>query len=496
MRDKARCGLIILDGAGLAPEGPANTVSRKTMPQFFDLMDRHPMTRLQACGPAVGLFPGQTGNSEVGHVTIGSGRINQSAIRKIDGAFHDGAWAKSAVWQTVDRDLPFHIVGMASDAGVHAHVNTIVQAARTARDTGLRNINVHIILDGVDSAGGSAPAILQALLAELSATVPEARPGLIMGRKWFTDRSGDLALTDHFIAAVTGALDAQPYSEAALQAHLATAGEHEFPPHFFNGGQPIRAGDTILMTSHRADRAEQATRRLAAVGQCLTLVTIAPEIAAEHIFFPTGALQDGVAQYLAKAGIYPVRIAEQCKFPHVSYFFNGFGDTLGETHICIPGTEGGPEADPRMRIAESVEACLDVINGSSERAFVVNLPNLDQVGHTGSIELCEQAARAVDAGLARIVAAARAANWSLLITADHGNAEVMTDDLGRPFGSHTCNEVPFVVVSNDLGPDVRLKSGMGLENIAATFVQMLGLPTAQSRLSESVFERVFEETRI
>lgn len=482
MSARAKAGLVILDGAGLAAPSPGNVVDRACMPVLFDLFDRCGMVPLRASGHAVGLFDGQAGNSEVGHLTLGMGRTVVSSLVAIDGAYRSGAWEKSPVWRGLRDETAqngrIHILGLVSDAGVHGHWRTIVQAAELAGHSGFSTVVVHPVLDGVDAMRGSGPALLDTLRQALAARVPAARLGVVIGRAWFADRTGNRALARHLVDALLSA-DALPrLDRRQLEGFCRDKSERDFPAHGIDADTRLAPGEAVLVTSHRADRAVQTVEALAACCRVATLTSISPQVPAARVFFPTRSLSGGLAQALRARGIALTRIAENCKFPHVTYFFNGFRQSLGERQVAIPDTPGGPEQNPLMRADETVDACRQVMTSDRETGFVVNIPNLDQVGHSGDVGLCRQAAAAVDWALAALVAQARETGWTLAVTADHGNAERLLDDQGRGFGSHTTNPVPFTIVAADGGQADWAFGAGGLDNVAPTMAALLGVDPA------------------
>lgn len=473
-----KCGLLILDGAGLAPPSSGNVVDRKFMPTLFGLFDQFGMVPLKASGEAVGLFEGDAGNSEVGHLTLGLGRCETAAIVRIDRAFNDGSWGQSPVWELIkarrDGSRPLHVIGLLSDAGVHGHWRTMVRAAQLAERKGESDIVVHPVLDGVDSRPGSAEALFRQLTLELAQCAPLARIGVVIGRKWFADRSGNLALTEFLMDALRRPDHLPKFSPEMLKALFGEGGEHECLPHALGSRVAIDHGDRVLVTSHRADRTAQTVEMLSNRGPVFTLVTVSDSVPGSHVFFPTREVVGGVAEKLNSIGIPIVRIAEKCKFPHVTYFFNGFRKHMGEEQICLPDTIGGPAANPAMRARETADACRATMSVSTNRSFVANIPNLDQVGHCADVPLGQSAAVATDEALSEIVQGARRLGWTLLVTADHGNAETLVDDQGRPFGSHTTNAVPFSIITPD-GSRARYAALEGtLQNVAPTLCELLG----------------------
>ena len=469
-----RALLLILDGAGWAEPGPGNVVSGEHMPFLFECMERQGFAVLEAAGGAVGLEPGQVGNSEAGHVTIGAGRTVPSLLVRIHRASVEGHLAADHGWGVAREAGILHLVGLVSDAGVHGLTRTIVECARAASEAGVAEIRVHPVLDGVDSVAGSARRLLAELEHEL-ASVPGAEFGVVQGRRWFCDRSGDLEVSRVAVAALTGETTAEVYTASLLTAHLAAEGESSFPAHLWPGGRTIGRGEPVLITSHRADRARQVATLLGEHRPLLMLVDPGAGVQADHVFFPQRPLERGLAHELSRHGFASRRIAEKCKFPHVTFFLNGFDAGIEGDGCCIPSIpEAEIRARPEMSIDAVTEALLEVLSSPTERVALVNLANLDQVGHLGNPDAGVRAAKAVDAALERIAVAGRENGWTLLVTADHGNAERVLDEAGEPFGSHTTNPVPFTVLP---APGLRAEwSGKHgtLGNVAASVLLALG----------------------
>ena len=445
-------------------------------------MNKNGYASLSANGLAVGLEEGQVGNSEVGHLTIGAGQVVPSMLRRINEAFLDGTWAGHPIWEQL-ATLPcrdsssLHIIGLLSDAGVHGHWRTIAQAAQIAARTGIQEIVVHPVLDGNDSPAGSAPKLLEDLKNALE-PYAQVRLGLVMGRKWFCDRSGKLELTQKFVDALCGEQTHPTFTPEALHEHLAeVSSEVTFPPHLYPGGRLCGESEPVLHTSHRADRAAQVGQLIAKIRPFFSTISLGGVPIPERVFFETQSLDKGLAFTCKEYGVNPVRIAEQCKFPHVTYFVNGFHETLGEQSICIPSIPDGeiPEK-PEMSVEAIASEIVSTMESEENSAIVANLANLDQVGHTGKVELTKQAAKSVDRSLERIAAVAAARGWTLVLTSDHGNAEQMFDGQGRPLGSHTLNPVPLTVLP---APGKRASwqgKQAGLESVAATYLETLAVP--------------------
>lgn len=483
-----RVALLILDGAGLADANAGNAVTEQTMPTLFRAMGDYGFARLEASGPAVGLDKGEVGNSEVGHLTIGAGYVVPSTLSRIDAAYRDGTWESQGLWTKLAGAKPLHVVGLLSDAGVHGHWRSLVQAATLAARSGVREIVVHAVFDGVDSQAGTAPMLLDSLGSEL-ASIPQARIGVVIGRKWFCDRSGNLELTRVFIDAISGAAPLPLFSAANLDDHLRGASEASFAPHLMPGGRPLQRGETVLITQHRADRAAQVVRLLSQIATVCTLIEIDPAVPSANVFFPTAPLARGLGFELKRRSVRSVRVAESCKFPHVTYFLNGLNKDLEGQPICVTSIpEASIAQNPEMSLQGVVKELEAALRAPENQVVIANIANLDQVGHLGNYGLAAQAASFVDAALGRLLAICREEGWSVLITSDHGNADCVVDREGKPFGSHTAQPVPFTFVP-PAGTVLRWRERAGsLTNIAPTLLTLLDIPVPDY-MSESLLER-------
>ncbi len=483
-----RAALLILDGAGLADPRVGNAVTAETMPTLFDVMSKHGFAKLEASGTAVGLNEGEVGNSEVGHLTIGAGFVVPSTRSRIDAAFRDGTWKAHRLWQKLGNVPRLHILGLLSDAGVHGHWRSLVQSASLAAAAGTGEIMVHPVLDGVDSQAGTAPKLLKALHHELS-QIPRTKTGMIIGRKWFCDRSGKLELTRVFVDAFLDGAPLPPFTDGDLDQHLQSASEATFAAHITPEGLRLKPGEPVLITQHRADRAAQVTRMLADMTSVYTLVETDPAVPFPNVFFPTKPLQKGIAFEFKERHLESVRIAESCKFPHVTYFFNGLNKDLEGRPICVTSI---PEAaigeKPEMSLSEVVDEIEAALRNPENSILIANLANLDKVGHLGNIKLATEAAHHIDNALKRILGICKEQGWSVLVTADHGNADCVVDDAGRPFGSHTSHPVPFTVIPAT-GVGIRWRRHHGsLANIAPSLLALLDI-RAPEYMSGSLIER-------
>jgi len=471
--------LLILDGAGWRAETHGNAVTRETLPALFGAIENGGVAVLEASGEAVGLEAGQVGNSEAGHMTIGAGRVVPSLARRMLEAHTNGALADDPAWKRIAAHGCVHFVGLVSDAGVHGLLRTLHHAAAAAAKNGVAEIVVHPVLDGVDSLAGSAPALLAELEREL-ARIPGVKLGVIQGRKAFCDRSGNLEVSRPCLEALTGKVALPLFEHALLARHLESAGEKDFPAHLYPGGRTLRPGEPVVHTSHRADRARPIAGFLAASQPIYAMVELGKGIEVQHVFFPTEVLDRGLPFELKRAGITSTRIAEKCKFPHVTFFLNGFDAGTEGRGICLDSI---PEAEIPVRPEMSAEAITAEVERAladpAQRLVIANLANLDQVGHLGNVELARRAATTVDECFVRLAAAAQHHGWTLCVTSDHGNADTLIGADGGSYGSHSPSPVPFVIVPAP-GLTARWTRQAGsLANVAATLLDSLALPVPE-----------------
>ncbi len=469
--------LLILDGLGLNNDPNVSATTGEQMPFLHELMQENGYAQLEASETAVGLDTGQAGNSEVGHMTIGAGRKLVPTLERIRNAYDNGEWANSLCWPKEKNTL--HIVGLVSDAGIHGHWTTICMAAELAENKGYEQIYIHALLDGVDSQAGSAIQLLQLMKENL----PKQNVALasVMGRKWASDRSGDWSVTQHCADALMDWSNAQEFSSNALSDHLLKQpSEANFPRTYCAGGQPIQPGDTVLLTSHRADRISQLAKVFQATNSVLAMVELKHEsVPLERVFFPTQSLEGGLIDILKQMQVPTFRLSENCKFPHVTYFINGM-KTDDTAELCEVDTLPDSEliAHPEMSI-KNLAGHLEARIGSNvnNQLTIVNVPNLDQIGHQGDFKAACSAAKIVDEFLKNTVNWCRTHGWNILITADHGNADVMKDEQRRPLGSHSTNPVPMLALRFN-GQVNWLENHGCLTNVAASLLTIMGLAEA------------------
>ena len=469
--------LVILDGWGIAPPGPGNAVLLADTPVFDRLWAAYPHTQIEASGEAVGLPPGQMGNSEVGHLTIGSGRILCQDLQRVNRAVADGSLLTNealvgAFRRAQERGGAVHLLGLVSTGGVHSHIDHVRALLALGAREGLGDRTwLHAFTDGRDVSPYAAAGDLATLPAERIATVAGRYYAMDRDRRWErTDRSlgaivrGEGAEADDPVAAVRASYDAGLTDEFILPVVL--RGRPRVDP----------ARDSVIFFNFRPDRGRQLSAKLLELGvDLVTMTRYGDEIDCPSAF-PEQEVPNTLAEVLAAAGARQLHAAETEKYPHVTYFFNGGREEPwpGEERRLVdsPRDVSSYDFKPEMSAAEIADRFCAAI-GDGFRFGVINFANADMVGHTGSIPAVTKAIETVDGCLARVVAAVHAAGGVCLVTADHGNAEKMLEDDGvSPHTAHTTNPVPLILTDAAL----RLRDGGEASDLAPTILALLGIP--------------------
>ena len=482
--------LVILDGWGIAPPGPGNAVDLADTPVFDRLLAEYPHTELKASGEAVGLPPGQMGNSEVGHLTIGSGRILDQDLQRVNRAVETGTLDENPTLVAMlrrakERGGNVHLLGLVSYGGVHSHISHLQALLRIAEGEGLGDRTyVHAFTDGRDVSPTSAVRDIAELPAEKVATV--------VGRYYAMDRDNRWERTDLAFDALTkgtGTAAADPV--AAIQASYDAGITDEFiQPIVLEGRPRLTPNDVALFFNFRPDRGRQLSQRLLEGGFDLTTMTRYRDDLDCPVLFGEQDVDQVMAEVVAAHGKAQLHIAETEKYAHVTYFFNGGREApfAGEKRVLVPSPRDVPSYDhkPQMSAEEVTRRFCEEIAGGDYAFAVLNFANPDMVGHTGSIPAVITAVETVDRCLAQVVEAVHARGGVCLITADHGNAEQMLEADGvSPHTAHTTNLVPLILTA----PGLSLRPGELSELCPSALallgftkpVQMTGSAVLQSR---------------
>ena len=487
--------LLILDGWGHREDPTDNALAQARLPNWDALVRSAPHTLIHTEGRHVGLPDGQMGNSEVGHMNLGAGRIVYQDLTRIDAAIEDGSFfgneelrAACAAAQNAGGTL--HVMGLLSPGGVHSHESHIFAMLELARQAGVSKVAVHAFLDGRDMPPKSAEASL-VKLRDVCGKLGNARVVSVSGRYFAMDRDKRWdrlqRAWDAMVEARSEYVVPGPV-EALLQAYERGETDEFVAPTVIEGHTPMADGDAVVFMNFRADRARQLTAafvspdfdgfqaRRPALSRFVCLTEYDAKLPAPVAFGPDD-LRNTLGEVLAAHGLKQLRIAETEKYAHVTFFFSGGREEPyeGETRILVPSPKVATyDLQPEMSCPEVTERLTAAIRSGEIDVAICNIANPDMVGHTGDIAAAVKAAEAVDVAIGAIAQAVRDTGGALLVTADHGNLEMMRDPAtGQPHTAHTVGPVPFVY----LGPRAAaLRSGGALSDVAPTILDLLGLP--------------------
>lgn len=498
--------LVILDGWGLSESCENNAACQARTPVLDRLRQQWPSCRIGTSGKDVGLPDGQMGNSEVGHLNIGAGRIVYQDLSRIsraidDGTLFDNPVLKGACEKVVASGGKLHLMGLLSDGGVHSHNTHLYGLVSLAQRAGVGDVCIHAFMDGRDTPPQSGQSYLEQLEQELE-RIGLGRVATIAGRFWAMDRDNRWDRVERaYRAIVMGEGQQAVSSKAAIESAYGAGQTDEFvEPRVVGKPGTVEDGDAVIFFNFRADRAREMTRALAlsdfkgferpeipelADYVCLTEYD---ETFGLPIAFPAESYPDILADVVAGAGLRQLRIAETEKYAHVTFFFNGGVEKAwpGEDRVLIPSPQDVATYDqkPSMSAAEVTDEVIRRVERNEYQLIVLNYANCDMVGHTGVLEAAIEAVETVDSCLGRVVEAVTAAGGALLITADHGNCEQMVDRNGQPHTAHTSNPVQLIYV--DPGHERQPLADGILADLAPTIIDLLGLEKPQAMTGHSL----------
>ncbi len=460
--------LVILDGWGCAPPGPGNAVELADTPNFDRLWRTYPHTTIEASGEAVGLPPGQMGNSEVGHLTIGSGRVLFQDLMRVNKAIEDGSFFENpALKGAFERGERVHLLGLVSHGGVHSHIDHVHALLQFAPE----KTWIHAFTDGRDVSPHSA--------AEDLAELPIDRIATVCGRYYAMDRDQHWERIERAYAAIVdgkGELASDPI-EAVRRSYERGITDEFIEPIVVEGRPRLDpARDSAIFFNFRPDRARQLTLKLIEAGAEITTMTRYRADLEGPVVFPEQEVRETLAEVLSEHGIRQLHVAETEKYAHVTYFFNGGRESewAGETRVLVPSPRDVPSYDhkPEMSAAEVTSRFVGELEGDGYGFAVVNFANPDMVGHTGFIPAAVNAVETVDRCLGEVIQAVERQGGVSLVTADHGNAEQMLEEDGEsPHTAHTTNPVPLIVTSHE----VTLADTGELADLVPTVLGFMGL---------------------
>ena len=499
MLQRKRVILVIMDGLGLSqiPNDDSNAFHLAKKPHLAQIFASNSLCRVQASGLAVGLPEGQMGNSEVGHQNLGAGRVVYQDITRIDLAVKKGEFQQNPVLQETykyveDNGVTLHLIGLVSDGGVHSSFEHLEALIRGAAERGLSRVAIHALMDGRDTPPHSGVDHIRKL-KEFCSSVGAGKIATVIGRYYGMDRDNHWERVQRAYAALVHA-EGHRFSDPveAIQSSYDRNVTDEFvePSVIFNNGQPVaqmRDGDAVLFFNFRADRAREITRALTEPG--FSNFSVKPlrlhyvTMTRYHqdfnfpVLFPPQSLHKILGEIVSEAGMKQLRIAETEKYAHVTFFFNGGEERVfpGEDRILVPSPRVATyDLQPEMSQPEVSRRAVEAIASEKYHLIVLNFANPDMVGHTGVLEAAIKAVEAVDDGVWQVMRAAFAHQYTMVLTADHGNCEMMIDPKdGGPHTAHTTNPVPCFVL--DRHCNVKLRSEGRLCDIAPTILNIFGM---------------------
>ncbi|WKZ32150.1 MAG: 2,3-bisphosphoglycerate-independent phosphoglycerate mutase [Thermodesulfobacteriota bacterium] len=505
--------LIVLDGWGINQDNDSNAVLLASTPNYDRLVREYPVSTIDTSGFSVGLPEGQMGNSEVGHLTMGAGRVVYQELVRISKAIKEGELESRPMIDELASGLKrsggaLHLIGLLSDGGVHSHIEHLFGLLDIFRRKGVERVFIHAILDGRDTPPSSGAAYMESLLSYLAKSNSPARVATVCGRYYAMDRDNRWERVKKAYDAIAGGMGAAAEDPLeAVKAAYAREETDEFvqPTVLVREGRPVAPvsdGDAVLFFNFRSDRAREITRAFVddgftgferkarpALSRFVCMTEYDQRLGLPVLFAPQ-ALRNILADVLSSSGLRQFRVSETEKYAHVTFFFNGGREEPfeGEERLLIPSAQDVPTYDkkPEMRALEIAEAAAMKIREGRYSFMLMNFANCDMVGHTGVLDAAIKACEAVDRALGIVAGAAIENGWSVLITADHGNAEQMKDQSsGEVHTAHTTNLAPFILVDPDM-KGTRLKHG-GLDDVAPTILKLMGLPQPSEMTGKPLF---------
>ncbi len=479
--------LVVLDGCGLARAGKGNALKQARTPFMDSLLKKYPHTQLQAAGKAVGLLPGYIGNSEVGHLHLGAGRlVKQDLVRIFDDIKAKKFFRNKVLVKAMKRGT-VHLLGLVSDAGVHSHLGHLFALIKMAHRCKVQQVYVHAITDGRDTPPKSTAKYLQQVERELAKYNKQWKIATVMGRYYAMDRDNRWNREHKAYAAMVHAKGRQHASwrDAVQEAYTRGETDEFIIPSVIGSAGTVKPGDAVVFFNFRSDRARELTRafvqgrfnkfkRKKIINLYFACLTQYDPAIKAPVAYPPVRIKDTLGEVLAKNKLKQFRLAETEKWAHVTYFFNGLSGRIfnNEDRLLIPSPNIKTyDQQPAMKAVQITRAAKKALQKGTYAFVLINYANLDMVGHTGRLRKTVTAAQVVDRCLKELAAYAQKQGYAVVITADHGNAEQMLYPDGSVCTAHTTNKVPCIVINEQ---KLKLRSG-ALYNIAPTILQLLGI---------------------
>lgn len=500
--------LIILDGFGIGKDYDGNAIYLAKKPTLDFLFSNYPHNKIYASGEEVGLPQGQMGNSEVGHLNIGAGRIVYQNLLKINNSIKDGSFFKNEVLKNglkkaYDNQKALHLMGLLSDGGVHSHEEHLYALLKLAKAMNLNKVYIHVFLDGRDVSPHQGKDSIKKLI-EKTDEIGIGEIATISGRYYSMDRDKNWARTELSYDAIVSAKGIEFKSPVSLieNFYKRDITDEFIEPCVSENYEGIEDGDTVVFFNFRPDRARQITRAVtddefsgfvrkkAVKTDFITMTNYDSTISNVKVVFDDEIPKNTIGEYMSSLNLKQLRIAETEKYAHVTFFLNGGKEVKfeGEDRILVSSPKVATfDLKPEMSAFEVTEKLVEEIKKKKYDLIVLNFANPDMVGHTGNIPAAVKAVETVDFCLKNITDALLETNGTALITADHGNCEYMKDDLGNPVTSHTTNLVPIVLFNYDKG--AILKDGGRLCDLAPTILDMMNLEKPEEMTGNSILIR-------
>ncbi len=518
MAKKIPYAIIIMDGYGLAPADDGNAIAINGSKNINSLIKTYPSATLGASGLSVGLPDGQMGNSEVGHLNMGAGRIVYQDLTKItkaiqDGDFYNNPALLKAIENAKNNGKKLHLYGLLSDGGVHSHLTHVYALLELAAKHGLKDVFVHCFMDGRDVSPTSGADYIRKLQAEMK-KIGSGKIASVCGRYYAMDRDNNWDRVEKAYDMLTlGTGDATENPAEAVEKSYAAGVTDEFitPVKVYENGKPLgllEKGDSVICFNFRPDRAREITRAVSQkeftvpkgtaferktgyidpVYVCFTVYDA--EFEGLEIAFPKTALDNTLGEYLAKLGKKQLRIAETEKYAHVTFFFNGGVETPneGEKRDLIASPKVATyDLQPEMSAYLVTDKVLEELDGGEFDVVILNFANCDMVGHTGIIPAAVKAVGTVDECVKKVLDKILEMGGAALVTADHGNADKLLSEDGSPFTAHTTNPVPVILVSEKY-KNAKLRTDGVLADLAPTLLTVMGLPVPKEMTGKSLIK--------
>ena len=506
---KTPVALIILDGFGLREERFGNAVAQASTPNFDILWNEYPHSTLTACGEAVGLPEGQMGNSEVGHLNIGAGRIVYQSLTRINKSIKDGDFMTNpallgAIEHVKQQGSSLHLMGLLSDGGVHSHYEHLFALLRLAKMNGIEKVYIHAFLDGRDVGPQTAAGFIEQT-EKVLAGLEVGKIATVSGRYYAMDRDKRWDRVERaYRALVEGKGEKFKSPTEGILSSYETGIHDEFVEPFIitEDEEPVATvqdGDAVVFFNFRPDRAIQLSRAFTDPAfdefhtgpetferlKFVTFTQYSDEVRGD-IVFANDNLTNTIGEVLSKNGLRQLRIAETEKYPHVTFFMNGGREEEfeGETRILIASPKVATyDLKPEMSAVEVTEALLKEIEADRQDAIILNFANPDMVGHSGMLEPTIKAIETVDACLGRIIDALMLKGGTAIVTADHGNSDEVVTLEGTPMTAHTTNPVPVIITR----PDIELREGGILSDLAPTMLKLLEIEQPEEMSGTPLF---------